>query len=258
MLVRIKQITIGKRWSVLVVCPLLSSVYGLYDQMEEASLMRLMTATLRDCRTEGIQCGKYHFMFASTEVVFSKGRETIPFLSEKNYLTIFFTGSTSAVCALWLRCIMVVTQKASHLRPVADSRRIHCLLPFLQKKVFTGLRDSCDSSVTNSFLGSNWRDSGRTETAVLPNNLHKWQQLHSQTMPVWIITNSGNTFLGASCVINVLQRDGDLLIHEPFSCHMPSLNTGFVKEEAVRLLWTNSSRSTFNKKRAEFQNTPKE
>lgn len=95
MLVRIKQITIGKRRSALVVCPLLSSVYGLYDQMEEASLMRLMTATLRDCRTEGIQYGKYHFMFASTEVVFSKGRETIPFLSEKNYLTIFFTGSTS-------------------------------------------------------------------------------------------------------------------------------------------------------------------
>ena len=96
MLVRIKQITIGKCWSALVVCPLLSSVYGLYDQMEEASLMRLMAATLRDCRTEGIHCGKYHFMFASTEVVFSKGRETIPFLSEKNYLTIFFTGSTSA------------------------------------------------------------------------------------------------------------------------------------------------------------------
>ena len=97
MLVRIKQITIGKCWSALVVCPLLSSVYGLYDQMEEASLMRLTAATLRDCRTEGIQCGKYHFMFASTEVVFSKGLETIPFLSEKNYLTIFFTGSTKLI-----------------------------------------------------------------------------------------------------------------------------------------------------------------
>ena len=89
MLVRIKQITIGKRWSALVVCLLLSSVYGLYDQMKEASLTRLMAATLRDCRTKGIQCGKYHFMFASTKVVFSKGRETIPFLSEKTISLLF-------------------------------------------------------------------------------------------------------------------------------------------------------------------------
>ena len=48
---------------------------------------------------------------------------------------------------------------------------IHCLLPFLRKlKVFAGLCDSCNSSVTNSLLGGNL-DSERIETAVLLENL---------------------------------------------------------------------------------------
>ena len=54
-------------------------------------------------------------------------------------------------------------------------------------KVFAGLRDSCYSSVTNSLLGGNWRDSERIKTAALPKNLCIWQQSHSQPMAVWII-----------------------------------------------------------------------
>ena len=57
-------------------------------------------------------------------------------------------------------------------------------------KVFAVLRDSCYSSVTNLLLGGNWRDSERIETAALPKNLFIWQQLHSQPMAVWIISNS--------------------------------------------------------------------
>ena len=80
-----------------------------------------------------------------------------------------------------------------------DVTGIHCLLPFLRKfKVFTGLCYPCHSSLTNSFLGGNWRDWERIETAVLPKNLHKWLQLHSQPMAVWITTNS---YLGASYVL---------------------------------------------------------
>ena len=72
---------------------------------------------------------------------------------------------------------------------------IHCLLPFLRKfKVFLGLCYPCHSSLTNSFLGG-WE---RIETAVLPKNLHKWLQLHSQPMAVWITTNS---YLSASYVL---------------------------------------------------------
>ena len=48
----------------------------------------------------------------------------------------------------------------------------------------------CYSSVTNSLLGGNWRDSERIETAALPKNLFIWQQLHLQPMAVWIILNS--------------------------------------------------------------------
>ena len=42
-----------------------------------------------------------------------------------------------------------------------------------------------------------------------------------------------------------------------FSCHSLGVNTRFVKE-ALRLLRTNSSRSTFNRKRTEFHDTHKE
>ena len=47
----------------------------------------------------------------------------------------------------------------------------------------------CYSSVTNSLLGGNWGDSERIETAALPKNLFIRQQLHSQPMAVWIISN---------------------------------------------------------------------
>ena len=111
--------------------------------------------------------------------------------------------------------------------------------------VFTGLRDSCHSSVANSLLGGNWRDSGRIETPILPKNLHLWQKFHSQPMVVWIITNSQNTFLDATYILNVLQRDRDLLINVLFfSCHQPGVDTEFVKEQALYLLRTNSWRST--------------
>ena len=42
-----------------------------------------------------------------------------------------------------------------------------------------------------------------------------------------------------------------------FACHSLGVNTGFVKE-ALRLLRTNSSRSTFTRKRTEFHDTHKE
>ena len=56
------------------------------------------------------------------------------------------------------------------------------LSPSKVKKAFTGLHDSYHSSKMNSPLGGNW-----ILTAVLPKNLHKWQQLPSQPMAVWQI-----------------------------------------------------------------------
>ena len=64
-------------------------------------------------------------------------------------------------------------------------------------------------------------------------------------MAVWTITNSGNTFLNASYISNALQRPSNTWIFFP-----PGVNTGFVKEEALCLLRTNSSRSTFNNTKA--------
>ena len=65
-------------------------------------------------------------------------------------------------------------------------------VPSKVKKVFAGLRDSCHSSVTNSLLGGNWRDSEGIENSALLKNLFIWQQSHSQPMAVWIISNSRN------------------------------------------------------------------
>ena len=101
-----------------------------------------------------------------------------------------------------------------------------------------GLRDSCYSPVTNSLSGGNLRDLERIQTTVLPRNLHKWQQLHSQPMAVWIITNSENAFLDASYMLRVTKSQ------------RPS-NTQTLYR-VIRSLRTTSSRSTFNKKRTEF------
>ena len=66
-----------------------------------------------------------------------------------------------------------------------------------------------------------------------------------------ITTNSENIFLDASYILNALQRDRDLLIHEHFFVSSSWRNTGFIKED-LRLLRTNSSRSSSNRKRTEF------
>ena len=68
-----------------------------------------------------------------------------------------------------------------------------------------------------------------------------------------ITSNSEMTFLDAGYILNALQRDRDILIHEIFSCHPPGVNTGFVKEQALRLLRTNSNLSTFNKNVQSFK-----
>ena len=101
-----------------------------------------------------------------------------------------------------------------------------------------GLRDSCYSPVTNSLLGGNLRDLERIQTTVFPRNLHKWQQLHSQPMAVWIITNSENAFLDASYMLRVTKSQRP--------CNTQTLY------RVIRSLRTTSSRSTFNKKRTEF------
>ena len=72
-----------------------------------------------------------------------------------------------------------------------------------------------------------------------------------------ITTNSENIFLDASYILNALQRDRDLLIHEHFFVSSSWRNTGFIKED-LRLLRTNSSRASSNRKRTEFHNTLKE
>ena len=59
----------GQALSVVVVCPLQRIVY---DQMEEASSIELMVATLTDCHLEDIECGKYEAVFSSAENVLVK------------------------------------------------------------------------------------------------------------------------------------------------------------------------------------------
>ena len=170
----------------------------------------------------------------------------------------------------------VATRKVSHSHPVAvgwtslvasrlreyewNVMGIHYLLPFLRKlKIVDGPAQLLLFPVKNSFSGGNRRDSERIGTGVLPRNLQKWWQLHSQPMAVWIISSSEIIFLDASFILNALQRDRDPLMHELFfRCFPPGVNTGFVKEGAQRLLRKNSSRSTFNRKRTESLYTLKE
>ena len=60
-------------------------------------------------------------------------------------------------------------------------------------------------------------NSERIETAVLLKNLFIWQQLHSQPMAVWIISDSRVIWRGIELWhANTLKRDSDLLIHELF------------------------------------------
>ena len=62
---------------------------------------------------------------------------------------------------------------------------IRCLVPFLRKlRSVYGPSDSRYSSVTNSLLGGNRRDSERIETTALLMYLFIWQQLHLQPMAV--------------------------------------------------------------------------
>ena len=95
-----------------------------------------------------------------------------------------------AVCALWLRFITVVTQIGSHLYLVtvewtslvaARLREFEwkCNGDSLSVAVPPNVLKCLRASVKNYFYGGNWRDSDRIES-VLPKNLHKWQQLHSQ------------------------------------------------------------------------------
>ena len=103
--------------------------------------------------------------------------------------------------------------------------------------MFSGLCDSCYSSVTNS---------ERIDTEVLPENLFIWQQFHTQPMAVWIISIKFASYLTGN---------------RPLTCkriskrQRPSkgVNAGFAKGEALHLLTPNSSRSTSIKKRTEFQ-----
>ena len=53
-----------------------------------------------------------------------------------------------------------------------------------------GLRDTCYSFVTNSFLEVTDEIQKESKLQSCPKNLHIWQQLHLQPMAVWMISNS--------------------------------------------------------------------
>lgn len=75
MLVRMKQIMVGKLSIAVDVCSLQSIVY---DQMEETSSIALTAASFTDCCFQDIRCSKYHLIFAPPEQVLS-----LPFLISK-------------------------------------------------------------------------------------------------------------------------------------------------------------------------------
>ena len=68
MLICIKQIMASKPPSAVV--SLLQRI--VCDQIEEKSLNRLMAATLKDFRSENIECNKYQLVFVTTAVVLLK------------------------------------------------------------------------------------------------------------------------------------------------------------------------------------------
>ena len=92
-----------------------------------------------------------------------------------------------------------------------------------------------------------------------------WQQLHPQPMAVKIL--KFRNFVPRRKIFN-WESTLDVQTHykdrKTFQCtsfytfHPSGANKEFVKGEVLHLLGTNSSRSTFNKKRTEFQNTHKE
>ena len=100
-----------------------------------------------------------------------------------NLVVSFLTNElvNQAVRALWLRCIVVVKRKTSHFAfwrgrvNISGGSEIawinvECNGDSLSVAVLSKVK-KCYSSVTNSLLGGNWRDSERIETTALPKNL---------------------------------------------------------------------------------------
>lgn len=120
---------------------------------------------------------------------------------------------------------------------------IRCLLPFLRKlKLLMGLRDSCHSSVTNSFLGGNFSE--RFQTAIC-------LRISTQMATVTLTTDGGINNFKVSTYVPGRELfkcdpglDMQMHIRRTFP---PKVTTGFAKGEAPRLLRTNLSRYAFSK-----------
>ena len=104
--------------------------------------------------------------------------------------------------------------------------------------LFAVLRDSCYSSVTNLLLEGNWRDSERIETAALPKNL--FIRLAAVTLTADGRVNNiifANYLAGNRPLIcKRITVAATFQYTSYFSCHtLKGVNTGFAKEEALRL-----------------------